>query len=265
MLIDQGRGRLTVANGIYHRQPYGAWAPPELDSPPHAAPLRLHLALFAGDSDINGNFIYLQDPRPQGGSVWPFWYRMGVSHAWERRAGSWLLYPAHVPRYTLPNADALPRMWIELQLDVVEGTVERPRPQSAPPLEYAAVSVSHFSVSPKLRAACLAEAYALFNHGGAGELKSNKVRIAAERRSMPLEHHFTFSAKAKLFTMPHDPQCCPREDGSRVCRRSIRKTASLASSTSAPRCIGPSLAILQKGPRRGWPRALETRQKEPLT
>lgn len=276
-LVNQGRRRLTINNGIYHRQPYGAWASPELDSPPHAAPLRLHLALFAGDSDINGNFIYLQDPRPQGGSVWPFWYRMGVSHAWERRAGSWLLYPAHVPRYTLPNADALPRMWIELQLDVIEGLnrgvaddasasqSERPRPQSAPPLEYAAVSVSHFSVSPELRAACLAEAYALFNHGGAGELKSNKVRIAAERWSTSLEHRFTFSAKAKLFTMPHDPQFGPREDGSRVCRRSTRKTVSLVFSTFAPRCIGPLLAILQRGMRRGWPRKPETHQREPLT
>jgi hypothetical protein len=192
--IDQGRGRLTVANGIYHRQPYGAWTSPELDSPPHTAPLRLHLALFAGDSDINGNFIYLQDPRPQGGSVWPYWYRMGVSHAWERRAGSWVLYPAHVPRYTLPNADALPRMWIELHLDVADGLKggvaddasvshsEHYRPQGVSLLEYAVVSVSRFSVSTELRAACLTEAYALFNHGGAGELKSNKVRIALQPR-----------------------------------------------------------------------------------
>lgn len=176
-------------SGRFHRQPSGGWTPPALASSAPAAPLRLHLALYAGDSDINSNFLYLQDPRPQGGSVWPFWFRMGVSFAWERRPGAWVLFPAHVPRYTLPNSDPRPRMWVELDVVAAEdgGDVRAfEASASTPALDggegeqavraaFAPAGIGRFTVSERVRESSHAQALAIFGHGGAGELKSNKV------------------------------------------------------------------------------------------
>lgn len=163
--------------------------------------------LHLGNGAVNSNFVYLQDPRPQAGLLWPSWIEMGVSQAWELRMQRWLAYPSYIPTYTLPNADETLRLYISFEADILpnqlsvgdwRGAAERlvssvgtygvdQGGNAAQLIEYATVPVMRARVPTSLAGDVLNIALKL--PGQAAEVfKSNKVGLQWRRLGKAYVH-----------------------------------------------------------------------------
>jgi hypothetical protein len=82
------------------------------------------LPLAVSSSDVNANFLHLQDPRPQAGSIWPPWYSMGVSRGLELALDRFLLVEAgpHAYLLTVHGSDPVAFLALDMSAEPVRTT-----------------------------------------------------------------------------------------------------------------------------------------------